>query len=140
MLRSRARASTTSTAAIGVVAEYPRGIFGPLAYGFRSVPGSLGSLHRATCRARMERRLLFAKLLHFLSCFAGAAWGRYQGIYLNTHRHLSPVENGLVRGGGLLAKFLFTPLVRWLDRFCAADPKIRGACMLLSPCCLGSNA
>ena len=59
----------------------------------------------------MDRRLVFVKLLHFLSCFAGAPWGRYQGIYLNTHRHLTPVENGLVRGGGLLAKFLFTPLV-----------------------------
>ena len=59
----------------------------------------------------MDRRLVFVKLLHFLSCFAGAAWGRYQGVYLNTHRHLTPVENGLVRGGGLLAKFLFTPLV-----------------------------
>ena len=68
-----------------------------------------------------ERGLLFAKLLHFLSCLAGAAWGRYQGIYLNTHRHLSPLENGLVRGGGLLAKFLLTPLWgAWSD---SGDPR-----------------
>ena len=45
------------------------------------------------------RRLLFAKLLHFTSCLANAAWGRYAGIYLNTQRHLTPLENGVVRGG-----------------------------------------
>ncbi len=79
----------------------------------------------------MDRRLLFAKLLHFFSCFAGAAWGRYQGIYLNTHRHLSPVENGLVRGGGLLAKFLFTPLVSCLHGC---------SCAHMRPCMLAAVA
>ena len=63
------------------------------------------------------RRLLFAKLLHFTSCLANAAWGRYAGIYLNTQRHLIPLENGVVRGGGLLAKFLLTPMWgAWSDR------------------------
>ena len=63
------------------------------------------------------RRLLFAKLLHFTSCLANAAWGRYAGIYLNTQRHLTPLENGVVRGGGLLAKFLLTPMWgAWSDR------------------------
>eukprot|EP01047_Picozoa_sp_COSAG01_P077742 COSAG01_NODE_14111_length_1495_cov_1.188395_1_plen_90_part_00 len=37
-------------------------------------------------------QLLFVKLLHFMTCLAGASWGRYQGIYLNTQRQLTPLQ------------------------------------------------
>ena len=64
-----------------------------------------------------DLHLIESKLLHFTSCLANAAWGRYAGIYLNTQRHLTPLENGVVRGGGLLAKFLLTPMWgAWSDR------------------------
>jgi hypothetical protein len=54
-------------------------------------------------------QLLFVKLLHFMTCLAGASWGRYQGIYLNTQRQLTPLQNGAVRAAGLAAKLLLTP-------------------------------
>jgi hypothetical protein len=65
----------------------------------------------------VERKLLFIKALHFVTCLTGAAWGRYASIYLNTQRNLTPVQNGLVRGVGLGGKLLLTPLWgAWSDR------------------------
>ena len=59
----------------------------------------------------MDERFALAwiKALHFSTCMWGVAWGRYQGIYLNS-RGISPTNSGLVRAAGLAGKVLMTPL------------------------------
>ena len=63
------------------------------------------------------KKLLFIKALHFFTCLSGCAWGRYSTIYLNTYAKLTPYQNGLVRGAGLLSKLALTPWWgAWSDR------------------------
>uniref|UniRef100_A0A7S2WHD1 Major facilitator superfamily associated domain-containing protein n=1 Tax=Rhizochromulina marina TaxID=1034831 RepID=A0A7S2WHD1_9STRA len=57
----------------------------------------------------MDWDLVWIKAVHFTTCLSGVAWGRFQVLYLNSKGH-SPTNNGLLRAGGLLAKFLCTPM------------------------------
>ena len=77
---------------------------------------------RSAVHGSGDGQLLLLKLLNFFVCLANVGWGQYQGIYLNTHRHLSPMQAGAVRGGGLMAKLICTPVWgSWSDR---GDPRM----------------
>ena len=57
----------------------------------------------------MDKELVWVKLLSFVSCLSNVAWGRYQGVYLNSTGQ-TLTNNGALRAMGLAAKFLATPL------------------------------
>lgn len=56
----------------------------------------------------VEWDLVWAKGLAFTSNMSSVAWGRYQGVYLDS-LGCSVAANGVLRACGLLAKFGATP-------------------------------